>query len=100
VLIAVAYRLGRQVIGVLGAVARGDSALAAEVLALRHENVMLRRQVVRVRYEPADRAWFAALSSLIPRTRRTEVFPVTSATLRVGHRIGYATVCWGSCRSQ
>jgi putative transposase len=65
-LIAMAYRLGRKALGVLGAVARGDSALLAEVLALRHENAVLRRQVARVRCEPVDRAWFAALSALVP----------------------------------
>src|SRR5260221_6917788 len=81
-----AYRLGRRVLGVLGTVARSDGALMAEVLALRHENAVLRRQVARVRYEPADRAWFAALSALVPRVRWAEVFPVTPATLLSWHR--------------
>ncbi len=40
----------------------------------------------RVRYEPADRAWFAALARLIPRRRWAEVFPVTPATLLAWHR--------------
>jgi transposase len=54
---------------------------------LRHENAVLRRQVSsRVRYEPADRHWFAALSSLIPRCRWSSVFPVTPATLLAWHR--------------
>jgi putative transposase len=33
-----------------------------EVLALRHENAVLRRQIARVRYDPADRIWLATLS--------------------------------------
>ena len=70
----------------LATAARGDSALMAEVLILRHENAVLRRQINRVRYEPADRAWFAALSSLVPRVRWAEVFPVTSATVLAWHR--------------
>jgi hypothetical protein len=86
VLIALAYRLGRRALGVLGTVARSDGALMAEVLALRHENAVLRRQVARVRYEPEDRAWFATLSALIARARWGEVFPVTPATLLSGHR--------------
>jgi putative transposase len=42
--------------------------------------------VGRVRYEPADRVWFAALARLLPRRRWTDVFPVTPATLLAWHR--------------
>jgi len=52
----------------------------AELLVLRYENAVLRRHVGRVRYEPADRVWFAALARLIPRNRWPGVFPVTPAT--------------------
>ena len=48
----------------LGPVAHSDASLLAEVLVLRQENAVLRRQVGRVRHEPTDRAWFAALSAL------------------------------------
>ncbi len=48
---------------------------------------MLRRQLAgRVRYEWADRLWFTALSSLIPRRRWSKVFPVTPSTLLTWHR--------------
>jgi integrase len=53
---------------------------------LRHENAVLRRQTGRVRYQPADRLWLAALSRLIPRRRWGEVFAVTPATLLAWHR--------------
>jgi putative transposase len=33
------------------------------------------------RYEPADRFWLSALSSLIPRQRWANIFPVTPGTL-------------------
>ncbi len=39
-----------------------------------------------MRYEPADRAWFAALTRFIPRRRWAGVFPVTPATLLAWHR--------------
>ena len=45
-----------------------------------------RRNVGRVRYEPADRMWFAALARLLPRRRWTGIFPVTPATLLAWHR--------------
>jgi hypothetical protein len=52
------------------------------LLVLRHENAVLRHHVGRVRYEPADRVWFAALARLGPLRRWTGVFRVTPATLR------------------
>src|ERR1017187_4561875 len=65
---------------------RGDREKNAELLVLRHENAVLRRNAGRIRYEPADRAWFAALTRFIPRRRWAEVFPLTPATLLAWHR--------------
>jgi hypothetical protein len=57
---------------------RRDTAKDAEPLVPRHENVVPRRQLAGpVRHQPADRFWPAAQSSLIPRRRRSRVFPVT-----------------------
>src|ERR1035437_4554747 len=58
----------------------------AEILVLRHENAGLRRQVGRVRYEPGDRLWLAALSRLVPRRQWGEGFMGTPATLLPWHR--------------
>jgi hypothetical protein len=52
---------------------RTDLAKDAELLVLRYENAVLRCQASRVRYEPADRVWLAALARLIPRNRWAEV---------------------------
>jgi putative transposase len=81
VLLKIAYLLVRRVLGLAVLVFREDLAKDAELLVLRHENTVLRRHAGRVRYEPADRVWFAALAQLIPRGRWTGIFPVTPATL-------------------
>jgi putative transposase len=86
VLFKIVYLLTCRVLGVAVLVVRGDRAKNAELLVLRHENAVLRRHVSRVRYDPADRLWFAALARLIPRSRWTEIFPVTPATLLAWHR--------------
>src|SRR5450755_1151615 len=65
---------------------RGDQAKSAGLLVLRHENAVLRRNAGRIRYDPVDRAWFAALTRFIPRRRWAEVFPVTPGTLLAWHR--------------
>ena len=60
-----------------------------KLLVLRHENAVLRRRIIRVRYTPADRMWLTALSLflslLLPRRRWAEVFAVTSATILAWH---------------
>lgn len=66
--------------------ARGEVSKDAELLVLRHQNAVLRRQISRVRYQPGDRLWLSALSRLIPRRRWGEVFAVTPATLLTWHR--------------
>ncbi|WP_405485417.1 hypothetical protein [Streptomyces sp. NBC_00009] len=53
--LSVVTALVRNLITVPAAVLRSRMAKDAEVLALRHENAVLRRQIARVRYEPADR---------------------------------------------
>jgi transposase len=86
VLLKIVYLLIRRLLGLAVLVFRKDLAKDAELLVLRHENAVLRRHAGRVRYEPADRVWFAALARLIPRWRWTDVFPVTPATLLAWHR--------------
>jgi putative transposase len=58
----IVYLLMRWLLGLMVLVSRGDRAKDAELLVLRHENAVLRRHAGRVRYEPADRAWLAALA--------------------------------------
>jgi transposase InsO family protein len=78
--------LVRCLLGGLMVLARREVSKDAELLVLRHENAVLRRQTGRIRYQPGDRLWLAALSRLIPRRRWGEVFAVTAATLLAWHR--------------
>ena len=56
-----------------------------EILVLRHELGILRRQQPRPRLEPKDRAWLALLSRILPRARWS-AFVVTPDTLVGWHR--------------
>ncbi|WP_308292568.1 hypothetical protein [Streptantibioticus ferralitis] len=80
------YTVTRRLLSLPTLLLRRDISKDAELLVLRHENAVLRRHVPRVRYEPADRLWFAALSHLIPRRRWPQAFPITPATLLAWHR--------------
>jgi putative transposase len=86
VIFSAVYLLARCLLSWLLVMARREAAKDAELLVLRHENAVLRRQISRVRYQPTDRLWLAALSRLIPRCQWGEVFAVTPATLLAWHR--------------
>ena len=54
--------------------ARGDAAKDLEILVLRHQLTVLRRQTARPRLGPTDRALLAALRRVLPRSRWSSFF--------------------------
>jgi len=85
VLPKLAYLSLCRTIQLLALLARGDAAKDLEILVLRHQLTVLRRQVPRPRLEPADRALLAAVSRVLPRASWS-CFLVKPETLLRWHR--------------
>ncbi len=79
------YLALRRAISLLVLVARGEAAKDLEILALRHQLTVLRRQIPHPKLQPADRALLAALSRVLPRARWS-CFVVKPETLLRWHR--------------
>jgi putative transposase len=79
------YLISCQLLGWLTLLARKQTSKNAELLVLRHEVAVLRRQVARPRPTWADRAILASLTRLLSRERRYRGL-VTPDTLLRWHR--------------
>ncbi len=85
VVLSFLYRLVHRAFGALKLARRDAIAKDAEILVLRHQVAVLRRQVDRARFTWSDRALIALLAGLIPRERWTGFF-VTPKTILDWHR--------------
>jgi putative transposase len=79
------YLIFRQLVAWLGLLARSSRSKNLEILVLRHEVAVLRRQVRRPRLSWADRAVFTALTRLLSQAGRLQRI-VTPGTILRWHR--------------
>jgi hypothetical protein len=79
------YLLVRRLLELAVLLGRSETGKEIEILVLRHELTVLRRQVPRPRHQRRDQLLLAALSRLLPRPRWS-VFAVTPQTLLRWHR--------------
>ena len=86
------YWLFRHLLGLAVLRCRSEAANEVEILVLRHELAVLRRQVARPSCRPADRVFLAALALMLPRERWGSLF-VRPETIRRWHRSLLAR-CW------
>jgi putative transposase len=87
VLSTLAYLTLCRSVQLLALLARGDAAKDLEILVLRHQLAVLRRQIPRPKLEPADRALLAAISRVLPRSCWSCFFVKPDTLLRWHRRL-------------
>lgn len=80
------YLIVLRVFGWIALLARSQTSKDVEILVLRHQLSVLRRQVTTPRPSWADRAILSALARFLPRNRRRHLF-ITPRTLLRWHAV-------------
>jgi hypothetical protein len=91
------YLIFRQLVAWLGLLARSSRSKNVEILVLRHEVAVVRRQVSRPQLSWADRAVFAALTRVLSQACQLPRI-VTPGTILRWHRdlVKQRWTLWGS----
>jgi putative transposase len=79
------YLLARRLVEMIRVRRMGDTEKDVEILALRHQLVVLQRQVKRPRLTWSDRAFISLVARLLPRSALSS-FIVSPATILLWHR--------------
>jgi hypothetical protein len=80
------YLIFIRLLGWLVLLGRSSRSKDIEILILRHQLAVLRRQVARPRLSWADRAVVTALAGLLPKTRRLGMLVTPGTLLRWTHK--------------
>jgi hypothetical protein len=85
VLLSVCYITIHSILQLVSLLFRSTAFKELEIVVLRHELAVLRRQVRRPAFTSADRLFLAAVSRMLPRAQWTS-FLVTPSTFLRWHR--------------
>ena len=81
------YLMTRRLLGMLPGSLRSEHAKDVEIVVLRHQLAVLRRQVKRPKFRPADRALLAVFSAALPRVRWSRFLVAPDTILRWHRRL-------------